>query len=177
METESVNFAAIIGIVGAILTVFIKFFDVLGSWRKSRKQDVKIKKEIDQTIKEVEFINGWLTAINNASTNQEGEKRRRIALNRLDHLMSNYQHYCRAETAEKTPTTEGVSNKWFYVISTFFGLAILGLFIDDKDNWSLTYFQNNMDTDTIIGFSFILIVWIYFLLNSHFMIQSRKDKR
>ncbi len=31
METESVNFAAIIGIVGAILTVFIKFFDVLGS--------------------------------------------------------------------------------------------------------------------------------------------------
>ncbi len=91
--------------------------------------------------------------------------------------MSNYQHYCHAETAKKTPTTEGISNKWFYVISTFFGLAILGLFIDDNDNWSLTYFQNNMDMDTIIGFSFILIVWIYFLLNSHFMIQSRKDKR
>ena len=170
MEAESVNIAAVIGIVGAILTVLIKFFDVLGSWRKSRRSDLKVKKGIDDTIKEVEFINGWLTAINSTSNNEEGDKRRGIALNRLDHLMSNYQRYCHDDTAEKTSIgSDGRSNKWFYVISAFFGMAIFGLFVDDEDNWSLSTFQNNLDTDTMIGFVLIFVVWLYFLLNSRFV--------
>lgn len=175
MEAEGISLAAMIGIVGAILTVLIKFFDVLDSWKKSRKNNLKVKKEIDDTIKEVEFINGWLTAVNSATKHEEGEKRRSIALNRLDHLMSNYQRYCHSETAEKMDKgEEGASNKWFYVISAFLGLAILGLFVDDNDNWSFVHFQNNLDSDTVVGFVFIFVVWFYFLWNSRFMRKSRR---
>lgn len=174
MESEGMNITAIIAVAGGVLTILIRFFDVLDSWRKSRKNDFRVKKELDGTIKEIEFINGWLAAVSSAANNEEGDKRRGIALTRLDFLMSHYQRCCHLDKEEKISASKEGSNKWFYVISTFFGLAILGLFVDEEDNWSLASFQTNFDTDSMIGLGFIFVVWIYFLLNSSFVNQSRK---
>ena len=58
------------------------------------------------------------------------------------------------------------NNKLIYAISVFLALAILGMFIDDNDECSLIYFQNNLDTDTVIGLGFFLVIWVYFLSNS-----------
>ncbi|PCI07474.1 MAG: hypothetical protein COB77_04585 [Gammaproteobacteria bacterium] len=173
METDSVGLTAIVGIIGAILTVLIKLFDVLGSWKKSRENDRIVKKEIDYTIREVEFINGWLTAVNNSSSDKERELRRNIALGHLDNLMSNYQNYCAPKKVGVTSTESKKSNKWFYALSVFLVMSILGMFVDDEDNWSITYFQNSFDQDTIIGLGFFLMVWVYFLLNSSFISKYR----
>lgn len=34
METDNISLTAVIGIIGAILTVFIKLFDAINSWKK-----------------------------------------------------------------------------------------------------------------------------------------------
>ncbi|MBL4711805.1 MAG: hypothetical protein JKX75_04800 [Gammaproteobacteria bacterium] len=175
MEADSVSMTAIVGIIGAILTVFIKLFDVINSWKKSRKDDIRVKKEIDDTLKEVEFINGWLTAVNNSTNDKERNARRNIALNRLDNLMSHYQSYCSVEKIEPTIADATKGNKGFYAMSVFLGLVILGLFVDDEDNWSMTYFQNNLDSDTLLVFGIFFVIWIYFLFNSRFYSKIRNS--
>lgn len=142
---------------------------------KNRENDLRVKKEIDHTIKEVEFINRWLEAVDNSSSDKELESRRSVALSHLDSLMLAYQNYCSEEKFEPAYTKPKKSNKWFYAISVFLGMGVLGLFVDDEGNWSITYFQNNLDSDTLLGFGFLLVIWVYFLINSSFF-DKRRDR-
>lgn len=173
METDSISLTAIIGIIGAILTVFIKLFDAINSWKKSRENDLRVKKEIDHTIKEVEFINRWLEAVDHSTSDKELASRRSVALDHLDNLMVNYQNYCSEEKIEPTYSNAKKGNKWFYAISVFLGMGVLGLFVDDNDDWSIIYFQENLDSDTLLGFGLLLIIWVYFLINSSFFDKVR----
>lgn len=173
MESESINFNAIIAIIGALLTVAIKMFDVIASWKKSRESERRTALEIDLAIKDVEFINGWLAAVGQSSDAQEREARKKIALGHLDGLMQTYQQSRSVEPPQLEKAGKK-SNTWFYVISGFLGFGIIGLFIDDNDEFSLQYFQQNLDQDTLIGFGFILIIWVYFLINSRFFERFRR---
>ena len=174
METDGISITAIVGIIGAILTVFIKLFDAINSWKKSRETSNRVKREIDHTIKEVSFINNWVEAVKNSSNGEALEARREVALGYLDGLMQTYENYSSLEKTEPAYTEPQKGDKWFYAISVFLVLGVLGLFVDDEDNWSMTYFQQNLDTDTLVGFGFILAVWVYFLINSRLFENYKK---
>ena len=172
MESDSISVTALIGIVGALLTVFIKLFDAISSWKKSRDTSARERLEIQHTAEEVSFIQSWLEAVANSTDGAELESRRHIALKRLDHLMGAYQQHNFPEkqpSQQIAPKTRAKNNdKGFYAISIFLVLGILGLFIDDEGEFSTSYFMMNIDTDAILGFSFFLAIWVYFLVTSSF---------
>ena len=171
MGESGMSWGAALGLIGATLTVLIKLFDVLESWRKSRKDDRRVKTGIDHSIKEVEFINGWLEALDKSSDDQERETRRRTALMRLDGLMENYQSYCSTDNVVASAPASQKNNKAFYAISIFLVMGILGLFTDDDGNWSLESFAQNMDSDTALGLAIFAALWAYFFRNSRFYEQ------
>ncbi len=162
MEESGMSLGAVLGLIGATLTVLIKLFDVLDSWRKNRKDDRRIKTGIDHSIKEIEFINGWLEAVGKSSDDHERETRRRAALMRLDGLMENYRNYCSTDNAELVATASQKNNKAFYALSIFLAMAVLGLFTDDNGDWSLASFEQNMDSDTVLGLAVFAALWAYF---------------
>ncbi|MCR8922079.1 hypothetical protein NO559_04810 [Dasania sp. GY-MA-18] len=168
MESETLSLTAIIGTIGAVLTVLIKLFDMISSWKKTRDKDKQVNKEIDHTLKEIEFINGWLAAVGKANSDADNQQRQTIALKRLDQLMQSYQQYCRGEKQAPPQLQAQKGNGWFYAISIFMLLAVMGLFVDDNDDWSLQAFQHNMDSDAAIGLAFFLMIWVYFFINSRF---------
>tara|TARA_R110000868_G_scaffold391396_4_gene661526 strand:- start:47429 stop:47974 length:546 start_codon:yes stop_codon:yes gene_type:complete len=172
MESETLGLTAIIGTIGAVLTVLIKLFDMISSWKKTRDKAKQVNKEIDHTLKEIEFINGWLAAVDKVSTAEDVKQRQSIALKRLDQLMQSYQHYCRGEKLPPPQLQSEKGNGWFYAISAFMLLAIMGMFVDDNDEWSLQAFKHNMDSDAAIGLGFFLFVWVYFFINSRFFKRS-----
>lgn len=175
MEGDSLSLTAIIGIIGALLTVLIKLFDAISSWKKSRDSEVKEKRGIDQVNKEVNFINTWLSAVSNAATGNELESRKSLALARLDQLMeSNKAQMSQAEKLRTVVTDKPKSNTGFYAMSIFLVFAILGLFIDEEDNYSLNYFYENLDSETLLGFIFFLAIWVYFLINSKFFSKNSR---
>ena len=51
MESDAIGLTAIIGTIGAIITALIKLFDAMKSWKETRDDDRRIKKEIDHTLK------------------------------------------------------------------------------------------------------------------------------
>jgi len=172
MDTDSVSISAVIGVVGALLTVIIKLFDVIASWKKSRESERRSAHEIDQAIKDVDFFNRWLDAVKKTTNEQEWQARREVALTHLDLLMHGYRDY-RDETAQPVEPPRRKGNAWFYVISVFLLFGILGLFVDDNGEFSLQYFSQNLDQDTLIGFGFIFLIWVYFLINSRFFDRIR----
>lgn len=174
MESEAISLTAIIGTIGAIITALIKLLETLKSWKENRDDDKRIKKEIDHTLKEIDFINNWLGTVNKACDEESFQERQNTALKRLDHLMATYQQYCQEDKpAPAEPVKSKKGNGWFYAISIFLGLAIMGMFVDDNDNWSLTYFQQNFDSDSLIGLIFFLFIWVYFYINSSFFGSKR----
>ncbi len=167
MENDSINITAIISIIGAILTLFIKLFDVISSWRKSRIESIRLKKGIDGAIKEVEFINTWFSAIENSQDESVKQERQKTALEELDILMSKYKKLTLKTIENQIDSRAKKNDKWFYAMTTFLLLGILGMFVDNEGVWSLKTFTNNWDSDTITGLIFLLIIWVYFFLNSN----------
>jgi len=163
METASISIAAAFG---AILTVIIKFFDAIRSWRSSRNKDHLIKKEIDYALKEIEFINNWLLATNNTSSGKERDIRHETALKHLDNLMTNYQNYCSPKKTAQIAVETSKSDGWFYAMSSFFILLVLSIFVDENDKWALSNVQENLNTDSLLALSVFFLIWIYFLINS-----------
>ena len=88
MDESSTSVPAMIGIIGAILTVIIKTFEALSAWKEGRDEDNRAIKEIRHAQQEVEFINVWLDAVNKTSNDQQHSERTDEALSRLDRLMS-----------------------------------------------------------------------------------------
>ena len=171
MDGGGTSINAIIAVIGAFLAVSIKFFDAVGSWKKSRDKNQLEKKEANHTFEEIKLIKTWLEAVSSSADGAELESRRKLALTRLDNLMTNYQK--NNQPQENIINIQAVSDKkksntWFYVMSAFLAVAILGMFVDEEDELSMNYFLANLDTDAIIGFSFVLIVWVYFLVTSSF---------
>ncbi len=168
MDGDGASINAIIAVIGAILAVSIKFFDAIGFWKKSRDKNLLEEKQANQTFAEIKLIKSWLEAVSSSADGAELESRRKLALTRLDNLMTNYQVSIQPQENIKVVSKNKKNNTWFYVMSAFLAVAILGMFVDDEDELSINYFLENLDTDTIIGFCFVLIVWVYFLVTSSF---------
>ena len=98
-----------------------------------------------------------------------------MALGRLDQLMHSYKTYCQEEKLPIEAAAPKKNNKWFYAMSTFLVLMVMGMFIDDDGEWSLSYFQHEFDSDAITGLIFFLIIWVYFYINSAFFKSSRSS--
>ena len=75
MDESSTSVPAMIGIIGAILTVIIKTFEALSAWKEGRDEDNRAIKEIRHAQQEVEFINVWLDAVNKTSNDQQHSER------------------------------------------------------------------------------------------------------
>ncbi len=166
MESESLNISTIISIIGGILAVLIKLFDVINGWKKSRENNYKLEKSMEHNIRAVSFINNWVEAVNNSATDNERKSRQKTALQHLDQLMENYKKSPGTQTVLDEKTVQKKDNKLFYAMSIFMMMAVGGLFVDDEDNWSTSYFMENLDTDTLLGFGLFFALWVYFFVNS-----------
>ncbi len=167
MEADSLSISTIISIIGGILAVLIKLFDVINGWKKSRENNYKLEKGIQHNIEAVSFINSWVEAVNSSATDKERDTRQQVALQHLDHLMENYQKPPGTQTALDEKTDQKKDNKLFYAMSVFLFMAVAGLFVDDDDNWSASYFVENLDSDTALGFGLFFALWVYFFVNSN----------
>ncbi len=177
MESESLNISTIISIVGGMLAVLIKLFDVISGWKKSREDNYKFKKEMEHNIQAVSFINNWVEAVNNSATENERQSRQKTALQHLDQLMGNYQKPSNTQTALSENASRKKDNKLFYAMSIFMLMAVGGLFVDNEDNWSTSYFMENLDTDTLLGFGLFFALWVYFFVRSNWYQRLMAPKK
>jgi len=164
---------ALFGLLGALAGTVPGLLGVLFGWLKSRDTITKAMKKVELSKAEVEFTSSWIDTMSKVSDGDELETQKALAKNRLDELMQMTNEdideieQSKQTTANKPKEKSSVA---FYVYSGFYFFLLLGASVDAQDNFSLSFFLNELSTpdselgSTIYFFSFIWIVWFVYRL-------------